>query len=325
MAFVAGIDEAGFGPLLGPLVVAAAAVETPDGADGDLWNLLSGCVTRKPSRRPGTVPVADSKKLLHRKRPRPLEHLERGVLGFLATGGIRPGGLGELLDHLAPGLTDQLGHYPWYADDDLPLPRCHDATDLALTANALAAGLKAAGVRVAALRAEVLLAGEYNRIVETTHNKSTTLFDVSSRLLVELLRQGWAEPDARNVLVCCDRQGGRMRYRPGLQRVFDRCDFKVLEESETLSAYRMSHRRRQAELRFGVGFDARHLPVALASMIAKYVRELLMEQLNAFWARHVESLAPTAGYYADGKRFVAEIAPAAERLGIDPATFLRSR
>ena len=51
----------------------------------------------------------------------------------------------------------------------------------------------------------------------------------------------------------------------------------------------------------------RHLPTALASMTAKYLRELAMRPFNAFWQRHVPGLAPTAGYPSDSRRFWNEI------------------
>ena len=53
--------------------------------------------------------------------------------------------------------------------------------------------------------------------------------------------------------------------------------------------------------------DAVDPAAALASMTAKYVRELFMESLNAFFAARVEGLKPTAGYYSDGRRFLADV------------------
>ncbi len=58
MAIVVGIDEAGYGPLLGPLVVSAAVFQMPDQLVGkNLWDMLAGSVTAKASRRLSRTPV----------------------------------------------------------------------------------------------------------------------------------------------------------------------------------------------------------------------------------------------------------------------------
>ena len=326
LAVIAGIDEAGYGPLLGPLVVTAAALEVPDDAlDADLWRVLPGAVSRKPSKRPGRVAIGDSKKLYHRKRPKALEHLERGVLAMLATRGVRVGSLRDLLRVLAPGAIEPLAGYPWYAGADPPLPRCVTATDVALAGNALAAGMARARVRLGTMRSEVVFAGEFNRTVGATRNKSTTLFDVTGRLLARLWGGLWRQRSPGRVRIYADRHGGRIRYLAPLQRLFAGCEFQVLEEGEARSRYRIADARRELELCFGTDFDRHHLPVALASMACKYLRELFMELLNDFWARHVAELAPTAGYYTDGRRFLREIAPAARRLDLAPDLLRRCR
>ena len=67
------------------------------------------------------------------------------------------------------------------------------------------------------------------------------------------------------------------------------------------------------------------MPTALASMVAKYHRELAMRAFNAFWQKHVPDLRPTAGYPVDAKRFQAEIAPRQRQLGIAEADLWRRR
>ena len=326
MAVIAGIDEAGYGPLLGPLVVSTAAVGVPEEAiDGDLWKLLGGAVTRKPRSRGGTLAIGDSKKLYNRKRANALQHLERGVLAMLATRGRRPTSLRQLLNVLSPETAQRLEGYPWYARVDLPLPHCISQTDLALASNALTAALADAGMTLEVMRSEVILVGEYNRTVRATDNKSTTLFDVNSRLLAYLWRRLWRDGPPGSVRVYADRHGGRTRYLRPLQRVFDGCDFKVLGETPQCSGYRIAGPGRRMQLHFGVKFDDLHLPVALASMTSKYLRELCMELLNRFWAAHVPDLAPTAGYFTDGKRFLADIAPALGELATDRTLLERCR
>ncbi|MFN8706319.1 MAG: hypothetical protein ACK50J_06520, partial [Planctomyces sp.] len=67
------------------------------------------------------------------------------------------------------------------------------------------------------------------------------------------------------------------------------------------------------------------LPVALASMVSKYIREVLMVRLNAFWQNQVPDLKPTKGYPLDAKRFRDQIATEAEALGIHESRLWRIR
>jgi len=59
-------------------------------------------------------------------------------------------------------------------------------------------------------------------------------------------------------------------------------------------------------------------------MAAKLARELHMRRLNAYFAEHVPGLAPTAGYVQDGRRWMADVGAAVERLGIADAELVRS-
>jgi ribonuclease HII len=67
------------------------------------------------------------------------------------------------------------------------------------------------------------------------------------------------------------------------------------------------------------------LPVALASMVSKYLREVLMIRFNEFWRQHVPGLKPTKGYPLDAKRFREQIADQAAALGITENRFWRMR
>lgn len=74
---------------------------------------------------------------------------------------------------------------------------------------------------------------------------------------------------------------------------------------------------------FQTGAEEQHMPVALASMLAKYNRELLMARLQAYFTRHLPGIAPTAGYGSDAKRFWQEVQPELGRLKIDGRTLRR--
>jgi len=322
LAIVAGIDEAGLGPVLGPLVVSAVAFTVPDRA-GPLcmWSALSSAVCRGTSRRAGKIAIGDSKRLFTRSRRRPLEHLERGVLGMLAAAGRRPTSLCELLAAVAPRAGRDMRAYPWYVDGQTSLPACIDPTDVILAGNSLRSALAAAGIGLAGLRCEPVFVGQFNRHVAATDNKSTVLFDVTGRLLDWLWRR--CPPGLLSIHV--DRQGGRKRYLPALQRIFEACRFRVIDENERFSAYQIDGRRRKGRICFVTDAETRKLPVALASMASKYLRELFMKMLNEFWAERIPGLSATAGYYTDGRRFYEQISPCARSLGVDQRLIYRCR
>ena len=322
MAIIVGIDEAGLGPVLGPLVVSAAAISVPDElVEVPMWRLLAGAVARKAGRRAGAIAVDDSKKLYGSRKAGGVMHLERGVLAMLAAGGQQAGSLRQLLAAVAPETTADLAHYPWYVDADMPLPAAAGATDVALAGNAVRSAMSASGMAMIGMRAEIVFAGQFNQLISATRNKATTVFGITCRLIARALRKATEQ----RVLICIDRQGGRTRYLPALQRAFDGASFKILDESDTLSAYSVGSNGREAEIRFSVGADNSHLPAALASMLSKYLRELFMTAFNEFWNGHLPQLKRTAGYYTDGRRFYRDIQPAMRQLGIDHGLIYRSR
>jgi hypothetical protein len=69
----------------------------------------------------------------------------------------------------------------------------------------------------------------------------------------------------------------------------------------------------------------RFLPTALASMTAKYLRELSMRAFNEFWCSRIPNLRPTAGYPKDAHRFRSAIAAAQKELKIDDHALWRNR
>jgi hypothetical protein len=323
LALIAGIDEAGLGPVLGPMVVSAAAFEAPDEvAQTSLWRVLSPAVSRKPTKR-GLVAFADSKKLYSGLRGKHgLLHLERGVLAMLAASGRVPTSLAQLLDLVAPECPAARLACPWYNHQEPSLPASVDAMDLRLAANSLATRMVRTSVKLVDLHSQVVLESEYNRLVAATRNKSAMILGVTFRLLHRIWQVG---DEHERLYIHVDRQGGRMHYLPAIQRTFEGCPARVVEESERLSVYEITDGRRVARLSFQVGCEEQQLPVALASMLSKYLRELFMGVYNRFWINHLPQLEPTAGYYTDGRRFYQDILPVAQRLGYQEQMLYRQR
>jgi ribonuclease HII len=112
-----------------------------------------------------------------------------------------------------------------------------------------------------------------------------------------------------------------------------------LKESRDASVYRLiackGKNRNGAEIAFTspirleIRFTRKgesNAPTALASICAKYLRELSMDAFNEFWRRAIDkSLKPTAGYPVDALRFRADVKETREQLGISDALFWRKK
>lgn len=320
VAVLAGIDEAGYGPVLGPLVVTGVAFHLPDAAlDDCLWRRLELSVTRRASKRDHRLPIVDSKKLFHRKTG--LKKLERTALVMASVAGIEPKSGRAWLAEIAPGCVDAQRRHPWYRDHTWTLPLENDAAAVAAGANAIRRDLSAQGMRFLGVFCEPLLEGDFNRVVAATRNKSVASLGQVLRIAHRIARVAGSEP----VRICVDRQGGRQHYGPSLMTAFDGHRLGIEEESERRSAYRLEDGGRALRIEFQTGGEDAQLPVALASIFCKYVRELFMIALNRYWAERVAGLRPTAGYYQDAQRFLSDIGPAVERAGFSRSLLVRSR
>ncbi len=309
MLVYAGIDEAGYGPLMGPLCVACSEWTVNDASDPadppNLWRSLSQAVCTTGRDRRGRVAMADSKKLKGASggHHHPLCALERGVLvalGIATRAGADPTLDSELFETLgALGLDE---HAPWYSGE-LALPVGNTPARIALGRAMLETACARRGVRATSLRCAAVDAREINAAASTGEAKSSVSWSLVMDHARRVKRAHWDTP----LRLAIDRQGGRIRYREDLMREFDGARLTVLDESEQASLYRIEGLGADTVVSFSVEAEASHLPVALASMTAKYTRELWMRRLNRWFAGRVAGLAPTAGYVQDGRRFVASV------------------
>ena len=78
-------------------------------------------------------------------------------------------------------------------------------------------------------------------------------------------------------------------------------------------------------IHFAVQADDRFLPVSLSSMVSKFVREILVDRINRYFTEKCGALKPTAGYWKDGLRFIADLQTHVPKLEYDRERLIRSR
>jgi hypothetical protein len=319
MPYLLGTDEAGYGPNLGPLVIAATAWRVPARMRPEaLYERLSKAVCDGQDSADPRLAIADSKQLYQAGGS--LAPLERGVLSALTVLARRPATWKALWTHCDRACVAQVEGLPWHAEYDEPVPVACEPAHVADLATLLSEACAAARVGLVDLQATLLFPAAFNQAVTRTDNKA----EVLSLATLELARRTIDTLENDDVLVVCDKHGGRARYAALLQHVFPDSLVQVRQETRELGVYRLTHGERPVEFRFLMQGE-RMLPTALASMTAKYLRELAMRPFNAFWQKHVADLRPTAGYPSDSRRFWQAIRPACERLAIDRAILWRER
>ncbi|MEN1678475.1 MAG: hypothetical protein AAGJ46_02705 [Planctomycetota bacterium] len=311
MAWLIGVDEAGYGPNLGPLVVGASAwrVESPD---QDLYQTFGPAVCHSPAE--GGIALADSKQLY--KPGGGLRLLELGL-------GAAIGPIAEwssLIDRLDADPEDQRRQLPWHRGFDPTLPLDADAAEVQHASDRLSHACTAAGVSPPVVTARLVFPAEFNALIEQHGNKGAALSHVTIGLLRTVINRCNSGP----VRCILDKHGGRNRYAGLLQHHFPEHWIEPLEESRQQSRYRWEADNRPIEATFRVGGEA-SLPTALGSMTAKLLRELSMRAFNDFWCSRVEGLKPTAGYPVDAKRFKREIEARQAELGITDTVLWRLR
>ncbi len=375
MGILIGMDEAGYGPNLGPLVVAATAWEVAEErseaggrrsendvdasiSEGTLAsaarpNLLGAAVCDEPGKMPGLceidlyrvlrsvvaksaserrIAIADSKALYHPGLG--LRQLERGIHAVMLAMGQSHRCWSALVEFCRADPDGYHRRHCWPDGHDSALPVDATADELARLGTRFERACAAAGVRPLAVRARLIFPAEFNQLVDYHGTKGAALSHVTIGLLREILgaaalrfgslRLASASRLNEPVFVVCDKHGGRNHYAALLQHFFPDHWIEPLCEGRAESRYQWGLVESRVEIAFRTGGES-FLPTALASMTAKYLRELSMRAFNSFWCARVPNLRPTAGYPLDARRFKQDIAATQRTLGIDDRTLWRSR
>lgn len=183
---------------------------------------------------------------------------------------------------------------------------------------------------------------------------------LSAVALGSLLTEGEPGQPIEAVSLWCDKAGGRQAYADPMRRAFPmlaeagsgpRVDpstnldlfggaelhsdpyLRILDEARPRSHYRLGlpgleqgGPLQRVDLGFVMGGDRLDPRISWASILAKYLRELILRAMNRHFAAKVAKLRPTAGYPEDAKRFIAEVEAAlGEAGGLPRSKWIRSK
>lgn len=337
--FIMGVDEAGLGPNLGPLVIAASVWSCKQGVEHkQLQGKLEPNFQAKKLTRSGSqvfIPLGDSKQLYQSGMP--TDSLGIAVVTLLRLSLKNKNSVMEIalrriatesesLDEtLRAGTRLLIDSYddvmrltgalesvsdearstlPWYCSwEQEAIAEAIADTGWEKVATK---GLCEAQVEFHGMRARLIDEIQFNQQLVKQGGKGK-LLSVSSLELVHEVLAMLPLHAGDEVEIYCDRHGGRQRYHELLSEIFPEYFFWIDKESPQESIYSTKQNDIAIRIHFTVGGD-RHPPTALASMLAKWLREICMERFNRFWLERIPELKPTAGYPVDAKRFVEAIA-----------------
>ena len=320
MTLVIGIDEAGYGPNLGPLVIGGSSWQIDQLQSDHLSTQAAEHFIKLQNdihddyRAGRGPPWGDSKKIFSRKstKSETLEPLERGVFAAIQIAtNTTPKTSDHLLSLLALKAPDDSELTCWKKLNAVALPLATKAPLAIEQSDQSTKQLRTHGIRLTGLACRWIFPETFNAALDNGMNKSDILSQASLQLAFDLRNQHPHTP----AVIWCDRHGGRKRYAGVVSHCFDAARVEPLSEAARCSHYRIHDREYPTFIHFSVGGESQ-LPVAVASMTAKYTRELAMDVFNCFWTDHIPSLQPTAGYPVDARRWWHETEKDRHRMSI---------
>ena len=343
-------DEAGYGPKLGPMVVAASVWSVPKTVDS--WEADFAPYRQRTAAGDVWVVVDDSKAIFKSGSSlRPLRILAAHSAKHAQETAHC---LDDFLKFIAPSDWRAIRKTPWLcgpsaSDQKQAWPAAQEVSDLDKA-------WKQSPSQVCDVAARILTANQFNRFIGTGRNKADLLGECTLGLVRETLQRSTSRgpgddgsrgasddgsktggsktggpktggPETSNdVAVFCDRHGGRRYYAGLLQNHFPDTTPVIEIESKTVSRYRIRFEGREVTISFTVKGD-RFTPVAYSSMIAKGIREEMMTRLNGYFANLAGDrvIRPTAGYPVDADRFLEATKSLRRKHKILDEDFIRCR
>lgn len=279
-AFRIGVDENGMGPRLGPMLVTAVMAETDERGHKAVERRARGAMRTR---------LGDSKALV--------------AHGDVALGEAwarvlaeRAGVVARSVDELVHAISLDPGEELKRPCPEHVRPQCWGAEGEALSApDSLVADvrrdlakLEKSGVKLVAVRSVVVCTKRLNEAVDRGVSRFVVDLHSMERLVLDLRAQA-----GQAVLAVCGKVGGLRQYEPAFGPLSGRL-CTVLEERKECSAY---HFPGVGELRFLMDADDSDKLVGIASLVGKYLREVLMARIVRHYGQMVPGLPDASGYH----------------------------
>ena len=308
MPYLLGTDEAGYGPNLGPLVITLTCWQV-ENATTDLSSVFAPCVGAGPDQ----IRLQDSKQVFQ-SQSKSLLHLERTALSLLQQIGIQVHSVSELIHALSRNAASFIEEGFWTTQPEIQLPQHHEREQLDTISRSIANQLAKRDCRLTDVKSRLISPPEFNELLRQ-QNKATLLSRSTLELVAEVCDELQQVDPREDILITCDRFGGRRKYMPLIQEVLTESFVQRVQESASESIYRICEAERTITIRF-VTQGEQFAAVAASSIFSKWIRELTMLAWNSFWREHLPDLKATAGYPTDAPRFKSEIEEVQRSLGI---------
>lgn len=304
-----GIDENGLGPRLGPLVVTGIWAHLDAAGAAQMGKKLPARLREE---------LDDSKALVSCKNVSLGEAWARQVVE--RTTGKRPKSPSDLLRLLfleteksqrktCPPSTEAqcwttAGQAFTASDEQLLRIDAHITT------------LEKRGITLRAAKSEVVCTGRLNQLKSDGIHRFAADLHCMERLILHF-RAAAREP----VIATCGKVGGIGKYEPFFGPLSGRLH-TALEEGQARSCYYFPT---LGELRFIRDADASDPLVMLASLVGKYVREVLMDRISGYYRRELDDpeLSPSGYHDPVTANFVAKTAKIRRELSIIQDCFER--
>ena len=304
--FRIGVDENGLGARLGPLVVTAVLAEVTEQG--------SRVLSRRPPKRLA-LDLGDSKQLVSHKDFALGEAWARALTESPADS---PKDLFETLS--LEGAPELRAHCPSHVEDQCWSPSgdsfVAEQTDISRILRHVSWWAER-GVTIKAVRCSVVCTKRLNDSKSAGGNRFISDLHAMERLVLDLHRVAGTE-----ITAVCGKVGGMGDYSSFFGPLSMRLH-AVLSRSKALSAY---HFPGLGEVRFVRDADAKDSLVMLASIIGKYVRELLMARVSGYYRRGDDTLEAVSGYHDPvTSRFVKATSLVRKQQRIPDGCFERAR